>query len=94
MLNLSHRVQGMTPPPPNPVRMRTLGELLMRRGLGRTAEAAPCCAACRRRLLPGELSHVYDGGRVACTLCAKGEPLRKERVHAALRPLAVERRAA
>ena len=74
--------------------MRTLGDLLMHRGLGRTADAAPCCSACRRRLLPGELSHVYDGGRVACTLCATGEPLRSERVHAALRPLAVERRAA
>ena len=80
--------------PANCVQMRTLGELLMRRGLGTPAGSAPCCTACRRRLLPGELSHVYDGGRVACTLCATGEPVRSERVHAALRPLAVERRAA
>ena len=74
--------------------MRSLAEHLMLRGLGRAAASAPCCASCRRRLLPGELSHVYDGGRVECTLCAKGEPIRSERVLATQRPLAVERQAA
>ena len=74
--------------------MRTLSEILMRRDLARAAAGSPACGDCHRRLLPGELSHVYDGGRVVCTLCAHGEPLRIERVHATVRPLAVERRAA
>ena len=74
--------------------MRSLAEHLMRRDLGRAAAEAPGCSVCRRHLLPGELSHVYDGGRVACTLCAKGEPLRSERVLATTRPLTVARRAA
>jgi hypothetical protein len=66
----------------------------MHRGLGSAVTAVPCCSSCRRRLLPGELSHVYDGGRVDCTLCAKGEPLRSERVLATQRPLVVVPRAA
>lgn len=74
--------------------MQTLSEHLLQRGVGHAAAGAPACASCRRRLLPGELSHLYDGGRVVCTLCAKGEPLRSERVHATQRRLAVERRAA
>ena len=66
----------------------------MRRDLGRAAAGSPACSACHRRLLPGELSHVYDDGRVVCTLCASGEPVRSERVRVTVRPLAVERRAA
>jgi hypothetical protein len=59
--------------------------------------AAACCAECRRRLLPGELLHVYESGRSLCTLCAQPEtrpPLRYERIHAAVTRLAVVPRAA
>ena len=62
-----------------------------------TRLAAPHCADCQRRLLPGETLHVYESGRSLCTLCAaaKSEPAqRRERIHAASAPLAVVPRAA
>jgi hypothetical protein len=58
---------------------------------------APGCAACQRRLLPGETLHVYESGRSLCTLCAAvlpDEPLRRERIHASEMRLAVVPRAA
>src|SRR5881398_3338625 len=60
----------------------------------------PCCASCRRRPLPGELLHVYDGGQTLCTLCARElpdgaeAPVRSERVYATERQLDVVPRAA
>jgi hypothetical protein len=66
----------------------------------RAGRAAPCCSSCRRRLLPGELLHVYDHGKTLCTLCTGAlpaetrAPLRSERIHAAERQLAVVPRAA
>jgi hypothetical protein len=66
----------------------------------RAGHAAPGCTACRRRLLPGEMLHVYAHDRTLCTLCASAQradgaqPLRSERVHAAPRQLAVVPRAA
>ena len=57
----------------------------------------PCCSACERRLLPGEMLHVYGSGRSLCTLCAAvlpDEPVRRERIHAATFRLAVVPRAA
>ena len=60
------------------------------------ATTAPCCSTCRRRLLPGEMLHVYEAGGL-CTLCAAvlpGEPLRRERIHASPMRLAVVPRAA
>jgi hypothetical protein len=71
--------------------------------LRRSARAdlpAPCCHACGRRPLPGELVHVYDAGRALCTLCkgslpdAERAPLRSERIHADERSLSVMPRAA
>ena len=62
--------------------------------------SAACCSACERRLLPGELLHVYESGRTLCTLCraslpvADRAPLRSERIHAAAHRLAVAPRAA
>jgi len=62
--------------------------------------AAPCCTGCRRRLLPGELLHVYAAERALCALCARAlpaeerAPIRSERIHAAERHLAVLPRAA
>lgn len=58
---------------------------------------APCCSACRRRLLPGETLHHYERGRALCTLCAAvlpEAPLRRERIHATAMRLAVVPRAA
>jgi hypothetical protein len=58
---------------------------------------APGCAACNRRLLPGETLHVYESGRSLCTLCAAvlpDEPLRRERIRATTTRLAVVPRAA
>jgi len=66
----------------------------------RAGHAAPTCSACRRRLLPGEILHVYDRHEALCTLCAgrlpddQRAPLRSERVHAGERQLAVIPRAA
>ena len=59
--------------------------------------AAAGCSACQRRLLPGELLHVYDSGRTLCTLCRATiaeAPVRSERVHATAARLAVVPRAA
>ena len=59
--------------------------------------SAACCSACERRLLPGELLHVYDSGRTLCTLCRvtlPEAPVRSERIHAANVRLAVVPRAA
>jgi hypothetical protein len=61
---------------------------------------AQCCSKCLRRPLPGELVHVYDGGKTLCTLCMAQlpdedrVPLRSERVYATGRRLAVVPRAA
>jgi hypothetical protein len=72
---------------------------LLRRSV-RANLAAPCCAACGRRPLPGELVHVFEGGRSLCTLCAGAlpaemrVPLRSERIHVRERQLAVGPRAA
>ena len=66
----------------------------------RSGNAAACCSACRRCLLPGELLHVYDSGSTLCTLCRgqlpedKRSPLRSERIHAGASRLAVVPRAA
>jgi hypothetical protein len=63
----------------------------------RAGHSAACCSACRRRLLPGELLHVYDSGRTLCTLCRAADtssPVRSERIHAAVSRLAVASRAA
>jgi hypothetical protein len=65
----------------------------------RAGHSAACCSACQRRLLPGELLHVYDSGRTLCTLC-RGQlpvdqsPVRSERIHAGVSRLAVASRAA
>jgi hypothetical protein len=65
-----------------------------------SGQAAACCSACERRLLPGEMLHVYDSGRTLCTLCKAGlpederAPVRSERVHATVVRLAVAPRAA
>jgi hypothetical protein len=58
---------------------------------------APGCEGCQRRLLPGEMLHVYESGRALCTLCAgvlPEEPLRRERIRATTMRLAVVPRAA
>ena len=66
----------------------------------RADRGAPCCSACRRRPLPGELVHVYDGGQTLCTLCVAAlpagtrAPVRSVRIHASERHLAVVSRAA
>jgi hypothetical protein len=65
-----------------------------------SGQKASCCSACERRLLPGELLHVYDSGRTLCTLCRgslpddKPSPVRSERIHATAVRLAVAPRAA
>jgi hypothetical protein len=65
-----------------------------------TGQSAACCSACERRLLPGELLHVYESGRTLCTLCRgvlpaeTGSPVRSERIHATSVRLAVAPRAA
>jgi hypothetical protein len=58
----------------------------------RAGHSAACCSACQRRLLPGEVLHVYDSGRTLCTLCRS--PVRSERIHAAVSRLTVASRAA
>ena len=87
----------------NPLVMRTapvdLSSELQFHSL-RAGHAAPGCSECGRRLLPGEILHVYAHDRTLCTLCAQqrpadgAAPLRSERVHAALRHLVVVARAA
>ena len=59
--------------------------------------SVPGCSSCERRLLPGEVLHVYESGHTLCTLCAglmTEAPLRRERIHAAEVRLAVVPRAA
>ena len=59
--------------------------------------SVPCCTSCERRLLPGEMLHVYESGSTLCTLCAAlatEAPLRRERIHASAARLAVVPRAA
>jgi hypothetical protein len=62
--------------------------------------SAACCSACERRLLPGEVLHVYDSGRSLCTLCRgsladdNASPIRSERIHVTAQRLAVVPRAA
>lgn len=66
----------------------------------RSGGDVPCCSSCRRRPLPGEVLHVYDGGQTLCTLCARElpdstrTPVRSERIYATERQLAVVPRAA
>jgi len=66
----------------------------------RAGRAAPSCSGCGRRLLPGEILHVFEDDKTLCTLCAarlpadQRAPLRSERVHAAPRQLVAVRRAA
>jgi hypothetical protein len=66
----------------------------------RAGHSAACCSACQRRLLPGEVLHVYDSGRTLCTLCRgllpadTRSPVRSERIHAAVSRLTVASRAA
>jgi hypothetical protein len=66
----------------------------------RADRSAPACSSCGRRLLPGEMLHVYEHDKALCTLCAgrlpdeQRAPVRSERIHAAQRQLAVVRRAA
>jgi hypothetical protein len=66
----------------------------------RAGHSAACCSGCERRLLPGELLHVYESGQTLCTLCRdrlpedKRSPLRSERIHATSARLAVVPRAA
>jgi hypothetical protein len=58
------------------------------------------CSHCRRAPLTGEVVHVLESGRYACTLCVDraakrdGAPVRSERVHASERRLTVAARAA
>jgi hypothetical protein len=79
---------------------RDLASQLLGKWLGRVAGERDCCSGCRRSPLAGELLHVFDRGRMLCTLCvarlpeAEREPLRSERVHAAERKLSVMPRAA
>jgi hypothetical protein len=79
---------------------RDLASRLLKKSLGAMAGERSCCSHCRRSPLPGELMHVFERGRMLCTLCVaklpddKREPLRSERVHAAERKLAVMPRAA
>jgi hypothetical protein len=66
----------------------------------RAGRAAPACSGCGRRLLPGEILHVFEHDKALCTLCAGRLPaeqrtaVRCERVHAAQRQLVAVRRAA
>jgi hypothetical protein len=66
----------------------------------RIGHAAPACSGCGRRLLPGEILHVFEHDKALCTLCAgrlpaeQRTPVRSERIHAASRQLVAVRRAA
>ena len=66
----------------------------------RAGRSAPTCSGCGRRLLAGEILHVYDHDKALCTLCAaqlpadQRAPIRSERIHAAPRQLVAVRRAA
>lgn len=77
-----------------------LADHLLRKSLGAAAADTSRCARCRRTPLPGEVLHVFEHERTLCALCAaalpEGErrPVRRERVHAAPRHLAVAPRAA
>lgn len=65
-----------------------------------SGQAAARCSTCERRLLPGEMLHVYEAGRTLCTLCKgrlpeqKRSPIRSERVPATVIRLAAAPRAA
>lgn len=66
----------------------------------RAGHPAPACSGCGRRLLPGEILHVYGHDKALCTLCVallpaeERTPLRSERVRAAAHQVAVVPRAA
>lgn len=65
-----------------------------------SGHSAAACSTCERRLLPGELLHVYESGRTLCTLCRarlpedERSPIRSERIHSTPVRLAVAPRAA
>ena len=77
---------------------RDLGSFL--RLKARSAKADPArCSSCNRVPLPGELMHELESRSVVCQLCLADLPephrvtISCERVHAADRPLIVERAA-
>ena len=78
--------------------MPDLAQFILRKSLG-AQEGGDCCTGCRRSPVVGELVSVFEGERRLCALCVSAlpeperEPLRRERVHASARHLAVAPRA-
>ena len=78
--------------------MPDLSNFILRKSLGAQLPGE-CCSGCRRSPVVGELISVFEGERRLCALCVSAlpepdrEPLRRERVHAATRHLAVARSA-
>lgn len=75
--------------------MPDLAQFLLRKSLQAPAGGEPRCSTCERTPVPGELLSVFEAERTVCALCvaalpeAEREPLRRERVHASARTLAV-----
>jgi hypothetical protein len=76
-----------------------LAQFILRKSLGAQHGGEACCSSCERSPVAGELVSVFEGERRLCALCVSAlpeterEPLRRERVHASARHLAVARRA-
>lgn len=75
--------------------MPDLAGFLLRKSLHTCSAGEPRCSSCGRSPVPGELVSVFEGERALCALCVgalpepEREPLRRERVHASSRQLAV-----
>lgn len=75
--------------------MPDLAGFLLRKSLHAPIAHEQRCSSCGRSPVPGELLSVFAGERSLCALCvtrlpeAEREPLRRERVHASSRQLAV-----
>lgn len=75
--------------------MPDLAGFLLRKSLHSPSPDERRCCSCERSPVPGELLSVFEGERSLCALCVAGlpeserEPLRRERIHASSRQLAV-----
>jgi hypothetical protein len=76
-----------------------LASIILRRSLRALGSDRSSCDRCRRTPVAGELLHLFESGRVLCSLCVarlpeSERPPRTERVHVGERRIAAVPKAA